>query len=175
MLKRSTLDKYSISEEYINLSEAIEKKSVADINKPFHIFICHTSKDKDEIRKLKAYFKNVEKKDAYVDWIDDPELDRSNINEKTATRLQLRMQHSDKLYFVISKNSADSKWMPWELGYFNGRKGIQNIVIYPIYDVKEEEIFDFVGQEYLKIYKLYKHSEICLKTMKLKYLLDKIQ
>lgn len=174
MLKRSELNKYQYTYEYRCINEASERKFSSNLGKHFDIFICHTSKDYKEIMQLKAYFKIKENKEAYVDWIDDPELDRSDISEKTATRLQIRMQNSDKLYFVISKNSSVSKWMPWELGYFNGRKGKENILIYPIIDNEEEEVFNFIGQEYLKLYKIKGISTEYYTAMQLKYLLDKL-
>lgn len=174
MLKRSELNKYQYTYEYRCINEASERKFSSNLGKHFDIFICHTSKDYKEIMQLKAYFKIKENKEAYVDWIDDPELDRSNINEKTATRLQLRMQHSDKLYFVISKNSSISRWMPWELGYFNGRKGQENIFIYPIIDNEDEEVFKFIGQEYLKLYKIQGVNEEYYTAMRIKYLLKKL-
>ncbi len=174
MLKRNELNRYSTTYEYRCINEASEKRVSSDLSKHFDIFICHTSKDYQEIKQLKAYFKIKENKEAYVDWIDDPELDRSNINDKTATRLQLRMQNSDKLYFIISKNSSISKWMPWELGYFNGKKSKENILIYPIIDNEEEEIFNFIGQEYLKLYKIKDVSEDHYTVILLKHLLNKL-
>lgn len=174
MLKRSELNRYSDTYEYRCIKEASERKNYSTLSKHFDIFICHTSKDYKEIMQLKTYFKIKENKEAYVDWVDDPELDRSNINEKTAARLQLRMQNSDKLYFVISKNSSVSKWMPWELGYFNGKKNKENILIYPIIDNEEEEIFNFIGQEYLKLYKINDVSEDHYTAIRLKYLFNKL-
>ena len=34
--------------------------------------------------------------------------------------LRQRMDHCRFLLFATSKASPDSKWMPWELGYFDG-------------------------------------------------------
>ena len=42
---------------------------------------------------------------------------------------------------------GDSKWMPWELGYFDGHNG--NVAIFPILKDRKST---FVAQEYLGIY-----------------------
>jgi len=127
-----------------------ESVSKTDKDKSFDIFLCHSSKDKSEIKYLKAYLKD-KGYNAYVDWIDDPQLDREDVSQITAITLQLRMQQSNKLFFVLSKNSSSSLWMPWELGYFSS-KSSKNVYIYPIIDYNEAEVKNFNGQEYLGLY-----------------------
>ena len=58
----------------------------------------------------------------YVDWIEDEELDRSEVTPKTAQLLKKRMNSSQGLAYVASSNTAQSKWCPWELGYFDGKE-----------------------------------------------------
>ncbi|MFD0366303.1 hypothetical protein ACFQZZ_33125 [Nocardia sp. GCM10030253] len=87
----------------------------------------------------------------YVDWIDDPELDRSKVSEATAGRLRHRMNHSKSLMFATSRASSASKWMPWELGYFDGKKGSERVSICPI---ETGDTGNFAGQEYLGLYKV---------------------
>ena len=121
-------------------------KTVSDVE-IFHIFLSHSYDDRKYIRKLKEYIeKNFDIK-CYVDWITEPTaLDRNNVTRNSAELLRKRMRQSKSLIFCTSDNSPDSRWMPWELGYFDGYKGY--VAILPIVD--EGKNFD--GQEYLSLY-----------------------
>jgi hypothetical protein len=57
------------------------------------------------------------------------------------------MRQSKSLIYAFSENSTSSKWMPWELGYFDGIK--QTAAVLPI---SKNEKSDFKGTEYLGIY-----------------------
>lgn len=84
----------------------------------------------------------------YVDWDVDQQLDRSTVSPKTAGVLRARMQQSSSLLYVATENASNSKWMPWELGYFDGlRKG--GVAVLPLLDSSTET---FRGQEYLGLY-----------------------
>jgi len=67
----------------------------------------------------------------YVDWIDDQALERDRVTAKTADVLRKRMRQSESLLYVATKNALKSKWMPWELGYFDGFKN-GGVVILPV-------------------------------------------
>lgn len=58
------------------------------------------------------------------------------------------MRQSKSLIFYTSENSPDSKWMPWELGFFDGNKP-GHVAILPL--VKTQGA-SFSGQEYLGLY-----------------------
>jgi hypothetical protein len=90
-------------------------------------------------------------KTVYVDWRDDPHLDRTHVTPQTADVLRQRMAHCVFLIYATSPNAANSKWMPWELGYFDGLHG-QKIGILPLLNSPGQQ---FVGQEYLGLYPLY--------------------
>ena len=93
--------------------------------------------------KLEAYGLTV-----YVDWINDPLLDRSNVTPATAKHLKARMGASKMLVYAHTANSAVSKWCPWELGYFDGLRG-GNVFLLPIVQSDDSQ---FSGQEYLGLY-----------------------
>lgn len=119
-----------------------------DSTKQYDIFLSHSIKDKEVIQGLAQ-----ELKDAgftvYLDWVVDPLLDRSNVTKATAALLQTRMKSSSSLIFAYSNNSPSSKWMPWELGYFDGIKNRVAVVqIIPTVDEGKK----FPGQEYLELY-----------------------
>lgn len=81
----------------------------------------------------------------YVDRIEDPQLDRTNVTPETAEILRKRMKKCRSLLFCTTTNLSASKWLPWEVGYFDGFRG--KVAIIPITtDVS------FKGQEYLGLY-----------------------
>ena len=172
MLKYNDLNRIINTAEYININESCIRKLKASYYETFDIFLCHASSDIDEIVKLKSYLLRKYNKKAYVCEVDDPQLNPAKANKETAKILQKRMNASTELYFVLSKNTQKSIWMPWELGYFDGTKN-KNIKIFPLIDDSEYEIFNFVGQEYLELYPLFEHGEMYYAALKLRNAIDK--
>ncbi len=114
----------------------------------FDIFLSHGYLDKKTILGLVGHLEDLGFY-AYVDWINDPNLDRAEVTEETADLLRERMKKCKSLFFANSLTSGHSKWMPWECGYFdgiNGRVAICPITEQPISGNKYE------GQEYLGLY-----------------------
>ena len=120
----------------------------------FDIFLSHSSKDKQLILGVKQLIEDSGYS-VYIDWVDDPQLDRAHVNVQTADVLRTRMKQSNFLVYVDSNNATTSKWMPWELGYFDGYKP-NKIGILPI---RQNSEGSYTGQEYLDLYpKLEKNS-----------------
>lgn len=120
----------------------------------FDIFLSHSSKDKQLILGVKQFIEDSGYS-VYIDWVDDPQLDRANVNVQTADVLRTRMKQSKFLLYIDSNNANASKWMPWELGYFDGYKP-NKIGILPIRQNPEGY---YTGQEYLGLYpKIEKNS-----------------
>ena len=82
----------------------------------------------------------------YVDWIEDSQLDRSNVNIHSAKLLRNRMNNCASLIYITSESAEKSVWMPWELGYMDART--HRVAVAPILD----EESDFHGREYLSLY-----------------------
>ncbi len=80
--------------------------------------------DKVQVLALVKLF-NKHHFSVYVDWIEDKQLDRKDVNVKTANLLRERMKQSKCLSYLTTKNITNSKWCPWELGYFDGLKAIK--------------------------------------------------
>jgi hypothetical protein len=116
--------------------------------KTYDIFLSHSVLDANEIYVLKKMIENMGFS-VYVDWIEDPYLDRSKVTPATANILRQRMNRCKSLLFATSSNSAESKWMPWELGYSDGKVGKSAIL--PI-DEHERTTNQYSGQEYLGLY-----------------------
>ena len=84
-----------------------------------------------------------------MDWIEDAQLNRSKVDKGTAETLRNRMDNCNSLFYVASGNSALSKWMPWELGYFDALK--KKVAILPI--LESDSVTNvYNGQEYLGLY-----------------------
>ena len=128
----------------------------------FDIFLSHSSKDKQLILGVKQFIEDSGYS-VYIDWVDDPQLDRANVNVQTADVLRTRMKQSKFLLYIDSNNANASKWMPWELGYFDGYKP-NKIGILPIRQNPEGY---YTGQEYLGLYpKIEKNSLNVLNELK---------
>jgi len=116
-------------------------------DKEYDIFLSHSKIDEKLVLGIKS---NLEEMgySVYIDWIEDKQLDRSQVTKNTAQTLKNRMNKSKSLIFVTTENSVRSIWMPWELGYFDGYKG--KVAILPI--KKSDTDTEYKGQEYLGIY-----------------------
>ena len=133
--------------------------------KTYDIFLSHSSKDSELILGLKKYLEENFKLSVYVDWIEDKQLDRSKVNKKTAETLRGRMKNCKSLIYATSENSIGvngSRWMPWELGYFDGLKR-GKVAVMPIQDNRSDE---FKGEEYLQLYDLVEKPYSLMDTLK---------
>ena len=109
----------------------------------YDLFISHSFKDKDLITGIYKIFDEAGYS-VYVDWIDDSNLDRNNVNEKTALLIKERLKSCKALAYAATVNTPSSKWCPWELGLGDGMLG--KVCILPIMES------GYKGQEYLKMY-----------------------
>lgn len=110
------------------------------------MFLSHSIKDSDLVLGVKGILEDLGHS-VYVDWIEDPQLDRTKVSAKTAEKLRQRMSTCLSLLYLTTQNAEESKWMPWECGYYDGFKG--KVAILP---VKENSTNVFLGQEYLGLY-----------------------
>ncbi|AJG12529.1 MULTISPECIES: toll/interleukin-1 receptor domain-containing protein [Pseudomonas] len=120
-----------------------------DPTQRFDIFLSHSIADKDLVLGVKELLEEKHYT-VYVDWVNDEELDRTQVNKETADLLRNRMQHCSSLVYIATDNAENSKWMPWELGYFDGQKA-GGVAIMPLV---ESERSGYNGQEYLGLYPL---------------------
>jgi hypothetical protein len=122
----------------------------------FDIFLSHSYLDREEVEGI--YLELTSKGyGVYVDWIVDPQLSRTNVTKETAEKIRNRMRMSRSLLLAVSTNAQMSKWMPWELGYVDGRSG--QCAIFPVSpEVNPPNIL--VRSEYLLLYPYVKLAEI---------------
>lgn len=126
------------------LTESIK---VNDSMQKFDVFLSHSIDDAELVLGVKELLEKQGLK-VYIDWDVDKQLSRDKVNKETAEILRHRMQQSNSLIYVATENSSSSKWMPWELGYFDGLKH-DCVAILPLQD-RENQFFD--KQEYLSLY-----------------------
>jgi hypothetical protein len=126
------------------------KSASSPMTTNYDVFLSHSYEDAEVIAGIKVLIEK-EGLSVYVDWIEDAQADRSKVTPKTADMLRERMNHCRFLLFATSKASPNSKWMPWELGYFDGMRH-EGVGILPIVQTSGGS---FQGQEYLGLYPPY--------------------
>lgn len=114
-----------------------------DALESYDLFVSHSYKDKEFIAGLRQLFKDAGYT-VYIDWIDDNDLDRSNVTVETAKQVKNRVKSCKGLAYIATTNTTQSKWCPWELGISDGIHGKATIL--PVMEG------NFNGQEYLRIY-----------------------
>ena len=114
-------------------------------------FLSHCSQDMEDVISVFSYLRSNYREDVYIDKIDKnlPKFTNSN----TAQILKKQIQKCRKFILVVTRNSKDSCWIPWELGYADGVKSIENIAIFPCNNSPYDAIDNsWAGQEYLGLY-----------------------
>ena len=113
----------------------------------FDVFLSHAYRDAELIVGVKLLIESY-RKSVYIDWIEDQDLDRSEVTPATARVLRERMRKCKTLVFVTTDNSPSSKWMPWELGYFDALRN--RVSVFPLENTPG--VTRYHGQEYLGLY-----------------------
>lgn len=132
-------------ESYSNKLESIVESQ--NNQRQFDVFLSHSIRDEELVLGIVEFLKQMGK-EVYVDWIEDRQLSRSSVTPETAETLRQRMNQSSRLLYLATDNASSSKWMPWELGYFDGLKS-GKVAILPLVDYS---FSSFKGQEYLGLY-----------------------
>lgn len=112
----------------------------------FDIFLSHSFNDHELILGIMMSLEDLSYS-VYVDWVHDKQLGRDKVTSETTEVLRQRMSMSKCLFFATTVSSSSSKWMPWELGYMDGRTGKAAIL-----PVVQQATSAYAGQEYLGVY-----------------------
>ncbi|MDD4673980.1 MAG: TIR domain-containing protein [Bacteroidales bacterium] len=142
----SIYDSYETRAKSVLSKSLNEQRTFSAQSKIYDIFLSHSSSDAEIVAGLKLEIEDLGYS-VYVDWIEDPLLSRANVTKETALVLQERMKKCKSLIYAFSENASSSKWMPWELGYFDALKG--TVAVLPISKTSKSS---FIGSEYLGIY-----------------------
>lgn len=118
--------------------------------KSYDIFLSHSSDDEELVIGLSKMLRD-QGFSVYVDWIEDPEVDRSQVNGENADMLRERMHRSGALVVAYSTSAAVSPWVTWELAYFDGLK--KPVGVLPIEAATANYAASgYPGKEFLQLY-----------------------
>lgn len=144
-ITRDTLRRFAA--ELPLAEQATLRKSAASRSLEGSTFLSHSSKDEDLVvgatRVLEGHGAKV-----YIDEI-DPEMPPYT-TEETANLLKSRIRQTKRFVLLASKNSKESRWVPWELGIADGYKSLSHIALFPASDDPYEKAW--ASWEYLGLY-----------------------
>lgn len=109
------------------------------------VFLCHSRRDAGLVKGLVNLLSEAGW-DAYIDW-SDTEIPPTP-NRETAARLQKKIIELEYFLYLATPSSKESRWCPWEIGYANGTKHIEKIIVCPTTDGNVTH-----GSEYLELYR----------------------
>lgn len=109
-------------------------------------FLCHSHLDKTLVE---GFVKYVKEKgwDVYIDW-QDATLP-AKPGRATAGQIRAKIKSSDLFIFLATHNSMSSRWCPWEIGYGDGARFGNDILIVQTVD----DHGNYHGSEYLQLYR----------------------
>ena len=111
-------------------------------------FLSHSSKDNDLVPGAVIILENHGGK-VYVD-LGDERLPQ-NPSVETAQILRNTVRDMRRFVLLISPNSKESTWIPWELGLADGQKGVPTVALFPVVQYTTET--RWTEQEYLGLYR----------------------
>ncbi len=145
--RESGISKVALDE---SIDSSIANFSAFSAEMEYDIFLSHSSLDKNQVAMLADVISGFGFS-VYLDWREDPQLDRANVTRDTAATLRRRMKNCRCLLYAQSINAQRSSWMPWETGFMDGMK--DRVAIVPLVQKTIEGKDDnFSGQEYLSLY-----------------------
>ncbi len=109
-------------------------------------FLCHSHLDGDLAKGVQGFLQD-QGWDVYIDWEDTTLPDTPD--RMTAEQIQRKVRDLDWFLFLATANSMRSRWCPWEIGYADGVKQYDAILIIPTTD----SLGAFYGNEYLRLYR----------------------
>jgi len=123
------------SAELIKEAKAAQKQTA---------FLSHSHNDGKLAKSVQAFL-TAQGWEVYIDWEDTAMPDSPN--RVTAERIQAK-KDLQWFLFLATQNSMKSRWCPWEIGYADGVKPYENILILPTSDGNGTH-----GNEYLQLYR----------------------
>ena len=145
MLSYTTFDDIRGINRNLNESVVVAKASQKEYKT---IFLSHSSKDSE---LLPGVITILENHGGYV-YIDkkDPRLPDS-VTPETAEILRDTIRQCKKMVVLVSSNTKESRWIPWELGLGDEAKRTWNVALFPIVEKSYETAW--TQQEYLGLYR----------------------
>jgi hypothetical protein len=110
------------------------------------VFLSHSHSDGYIVQGLAALLSEAGWR-AYIDWQDAEMPERPD--GETAARIEEKIRDLDYFLFLATPNSMASRWCPWEIGYADGVKDRDRLVVIPTTDAAGQTH----GSEYLQLYR----------------------
>jgi hypothetical protein len=132
-------------ERQASLQKSAEMVNEAKASRKQTAFLSHSHQDA-RIAKSVQGFLHAQGWEVYIDWEDSSMPDSPN--RETASRIQARIRELDWFLFLATRNSMASRWCPWEIGYADGVKAHDTILILPTSDS-----YGSHGNEYMQLYR----------------------
>lgn len=108
-------------------------------------FLCHSHRDEVLAAGLVKMLHGAGFQ-LYVDWADAEMPEKPD--RETARRIKEKIVDLQLFLFLATGNSMASRWCPWEIGYADGKKPIDSIIVVPTIDGVTTH-----GNEYLELYR----------------------
>ena len=143
-----------VKTRYFSARTVLNEGRISDSTKQYDIFLSHSSKDETLIAGLKLMLEDLGYS-VYVDW-NDSALDPNNVTPETSKILRERMAQCRSLIYAFSENASNSKWMPWELGYFDALKN-SRVAVLPISKTAK---YAYKGSEFVGVYYVVQFDQI---------------
>ena len=134
----------NLSKGVVLESHRFEKRASASAT---DVFLSHSTKDKDVLPVIIGFLEQHGAK-VYIDKT-DKELPQKTSSD-TGVKLKERIAQCPKFVVLVTANSKNSRWIPWELGIADEKKKIENVALLP--DVGNQLSADWPEQEYLGLY-----------------------
>ena len=109
-------------------------------------FLCHSHVDKTLVEGFENYVRQKGWR-IYIDWLDTSMPDKPN--RTTANKIKAKIETTNIFIFLATRNSMTSRWCPWAIGYADGVKQIDDILVVPTID----DSLTYHGSEYLQLYR----------------------
>ncbi len=143
MIEQSSILAYSGRAEVRKSERVVEEARHAGKQTAF---LSHSHKDLALAKGLQGFLQSKGWL-VYIDW-EDTSMP-SKPNRETAQKIKDKIRRFDWFLYLATANSASSRWCPWEIGYADGVKDIDEIVIIPTRDSAGRNH----GNEYLDLYR----------------------
>jgi hypothetical protein len=112
----------------------------------YDIFLSQTIRDAEIVLGVYAVLTKAGHS-VFCDWLEAPLQDRHEVSPANAAFVRAAMGVCDTLLFIDSPGAAQSLWMCWEIGWFDGARG--PVAILP---VVAEDKGHYFGREFLSLY-----------------------
>lgn len=112
----------------------------------YDVFLSHAKLDAEVVLGVYDFLVGVGYR-VYCDWISDPLVDRTEVTPSHASKIREKMKASTTMLVVDGPQASQSKWMCWEIGWFDGHK--QKVAVLPVLPKSTDP---YRGREFLGLY-----------------------